>query len=257
MDRGFLYGDGVFETMRAECGHILDLDRHLDRLHGSLAVLRIRVEGLVDWETVLSGLLTRNDLLRTPASVKIVVTRGISSAMGLPTSVKPTIFLLSQRFEPPTDAAYHKGWGLVVHQSGFSPPLAGHKTLNYLYFLAARQGALNQGANEAIVLDPSGGITETAAGSLLVRSNGAWWTPASPFQLPSVTLCRLLELLAKGGQFVERRKATPADLENAETVWVVSSLVLIMPVSHISGRPLPDLAVAEADHWRRALLAST
>jgi branched-chain amino acid aminotransferase len=257
LDRGFLYGDGVFETMRAESGRILDLGKHLQRLQRSLAELNIDMRETVDWEGILSGLLTRNDLDRVTASVKIVVTRGIAPVLGLPQSVKPTVFLLSQRYEPPTEDAYRAGWRLAPAQSGFSPPLACHKTLNYLYFLMARQHAHDHGADEAIILDPAGKITETAAGSMLVRSFGRWWTPASPFQLPSVTLDRLLKLLERGGHGVERRSGTLADLENADTVWVVNSLLLIMPASQVAGRLLPNPAGEEAAQWRQSLLAET
>jgi branched-chain amino acid aminotransferase len=251
-----LYGDGVFETMRAECGRVLDLARHLERLQCSLTELRIAINEVVDWGGVLSGLLTRNDLGRATASVKIVVTRGVSAAMGLPTSSSPTVFLLSQRYEPPTESAYRAGWSLAAHQSGFSPPLARHKTLNYLYFLMARQHARDGNADEAIILDPAGKITETAAGSLLIRSLGKWWTPRSPYQLPSVTLAHLMELFAEKGHGVERRSGTLADLEGADTVWVVSSLMLIMPAFRVAERLLSDPAGEEAAQWRQTLLAA-
>lgn len=257
LDRGFMYGDGVFETLRAERGRVLDLERHLERLHTSLTALRIDPGEEADWKATLSGLLTRNDLQGTTASVKIVVTRGIAPELGLPASMKPTILMTAKRFEPPTEALYNAGWKLVVHPGGFSPPLAEHKTLNYLYFLMARQTALDRGAHEAIILDPSGAIAETASGTLLVRSKGSWWTPDSPFQLPSVTLSRLGAILEQRGQRVERRRTTLTDLENAERVWVLSSLMLIMPASHINGRRLPDPGVTEAAHWREALLSSS
>jgi branched-chain amino acid aminotransferase len=257
LDRGFLYGDGVFETMRAESGHILDLGKHLERLHRSLAALNIDINGAMDWETTLTGLLARNDFDRVTASVKIVVSRGISPAQGLPRTVNPTIFLLSRRYEPPSEEAYRAGWRLVPVQGGFSPPLASHKTLNYLYFLTARQHARDQGADEAIIHDPAGNITETAAGSLLVRSSGRWWTPASPFQLPSVTLDRLMELFAKRAHGIERRSGTLADLLSADTVWVVNSLMLIMPASRVAGHVLPDPAGGEAAQWRQTLLVAT
>lgn len=254
LDRGFLYGDGVFETLRAESGCILELRNHLERLHHSLAVLRITLQETIEWESTLLGLLTHNALDRTTASLKIVVTRGVSPAFGLPQSIHPTVLLVPQRYDPPTDAAYRAGWNLIPFRAGFSPPLACHKSLNYLYFMMARQYARDQGADEAIILDPAGRITETAAGTLLLRSQGTWWTPSSPYQLPSVTLKRLGELFARDGQSIQRQHGTIADLEGTETVWVLSSLQLIMPACSIAGRPLPNPAVEEAARWRRSLL---
>ncbi len=256
-DRGLLYGDGVFETMRAENGRTLDLTRHLERLKRSLEELRIDVQEPMGWERVLTGLLKRNGLDQGTASVKIIVTRGIAPAMGLPRSNTPTLLAFSQPYEPPTETAYRTGVKLAACSNGQAPPLAAHKTLNYLYFLKARQEAMDRGADEAIILDASGKVSEAAAGSLLAKSEGAWWTPASSFQLPSVTLSRLTELFVDDGRSIERRQATLVELENAETVWVVSSLTLIMPASHVSGRELPSPAIQEAAHWRKVLLATT
>ncbi len=256
VDRGFLYGDGVFETMRAQHGRILDLERHLERLCNSLAALRIKVPAEIGWHAALSELLEANALSRKTASVKIVVTRGIMPELGLPPSGRPTVLMVAKPYEPPTDEDYEVGWKLVIHRGGFSPPLARHKTLNYLQFLTARQDALDQGANEAVVLDPSGAVAETAAGTLLIQSMGCWWTPHSPFQLPSITLTRLEELLAQEGQPVERRRAGVEALQQAERVWVLNSLMLIMPACQLNGRRLPDPGSAEAAHWRRVLLSS-
>lgn len=256
LDRGFQYGDGIFETMRAECGRVLDLEKHLERMKRSLADLRIPVRESPGWERIVTGLLTRNDLDRASATVKIIVTRGVSHEMGLPLPAEPTVFASCRRFVPPTEATYQMGWRLLVDASGHAPPLAGHKTLNYLYFLKARQAALEQGADESIILDPFGQVSETAAGSLLARTRGRWWTPDSPFQLPSVTLASLVDRFAAAGHTVAKYPASLADLEDADTIWVVSSLILIMPATHVAGRALPNPAATEAAHWRNILLTA-
>ncbi len=84
LDRGFLYGDGIFTTMRAEQGHVLYLRDHLERLKESLAELRLPLPLTVDWEAILADLLRENRLEDQVASAKIVVTRGPSAVLGLP-----------------------------------------------------------------------------------------------------------------------------------------------------------------------------
>jgi branched-chain amino acid aminotransferase/para-aminobenzoate synthetase component 1 len=252
-DRGFLYGDGIFETMRAENGVVLYLREHLERLERSLAELRIDLDLSLDWGDRLGELIIRNGLSCVIAVIKIVVSRGVAPAMGLPASVQPTFIITARKYTPVDPLIYDKGWGLHVFREGFSPPLARFKSLNYLYFSLARQAALDVGADEALLLDPHGNVTETAAGSLLLRTDGKWWTPVSPYQLPGISIAQLIRILEDAGDNVERRPATIEDVFSANTIWVLNSLVGIMPVSRVGGRRVPDIAAQEASRFRSEL----
>ncbi len=253
-DRGFLHGDGVFETMRAENGVVLYLEEHLERLHASLSALRIDAGEFESLRETTRELLTRNGLSERSAVVKIVVSRGVISGMGTPRSSMPTVCITAQEYAPPSPAVYRRGWKLYLFREGYAPPLARHKSLNYLYFSLARQAALDAGFDEALIADPYGNITETAAGSLLLRTGGKWWTPGSPYQLPGVTLSRMTRLLGEAGATVEQRRASPADIRCSETVWVLNSLMGVMPVSHVMDSAVPDMASEEASRLRDALL---
>jgi len=254
LDRGFLYGDGVFETMRAEKGALLYLRDHLERLRNSLDALRIAADLSFGPGNILRELLRRNGLEEEIASVKIIISRGICPTLGLPATPAATILLTAQKYVPPTSDTYHRGWRLHVFRKGFSPPLAAHKTLNYLYFLTARQAALDAGADEAVLLDPSGKVTETSAGSLLARTNGVWWTPRSSYQLPGITVRQISKLLSKKGNRVEEREATIEELLSAQTVWALNSLMAIMPASHIAGHQVPEMSADEASALRRIFI---
>lgn len=256
MDRGFQYGDGVFETLRAENGVPLFLDDHLERLRLSLSMLRIDAGLPIDWQQLLRDLLEHNHLQEGPAAVKITVTRGIAPGPGLPAGPHCTVMAGAQRYAPPGDDIYRRGWRTHVFREGYSPPLAGYKTLNYLYYCMARQKALDAGAQEAILLDPFGRITETSMGSLLARTHGQWWTPASPYQLPGTTLHRLCALMAEAGEPVEPREAAVEDLHGAETIWVLSSLILVMPVCEIDGRAVAFPSAEAASLARSRLMGS-
>lgn len=255
LDRGFLYGDGLFETMRAQKGSVLCLAAHLERLHRSLAELRISSPPRLNWQTVLRELLSRNGLLDDTATVKIIVTRGPCAGPGLPPDAHPTVCILVQRYVPPTPELYQKGWRLHVFREGFSPPLASRKTLNYLYFLVARQAAMDAGMDEALILDHHGRVAETSVGCLLARSHGRWWTPASPYQLSGVTVAAVSDLLHSEGAKVERRPCALEELLSARTVWVLNSLMLVMPVREIDGQPVGDPAFLEASRMRKSLVS--
>jgi branched-chain amino acid aminotransferase len=250
LDRGFQYGDGVFETLRAQSGQILYLDQHLQRLQGSLQELNLAGQLMLDWKAILEELLGRNHLEGGVAAVKIVVTRGLSSQLGLPRSDPPTLFMHARPYDVPTAARYAQGWRLHVYRQGSAPPLARHKSLNYLYYLMARQGALDAGADEAVLLDARSRVTETAAGSLLARTDDQWWTPHSPDQLHGITLQQVTRILQHQGRSVRARPAGIQELAGAQTIWVLNSLLGIMPAVALDEQPVAHPEVAEAAELR-------
>lgn len=253
LDRGFLYGDGLFETLRAQEGRALWLEEHLVRLKASARFLRLPTPEDIDWPSVIGGLLARNGLQQGLARVKIVLTRGEHSDLGLPPPALPTLLVTAQAYRQPTPQDYQAGWRLGSFRQGAAPALAGHKSLNFLFYLWARQEARQGGADEALILDAQGRVAETSLGSLLCRADGRWWTPASPHSLPGLTLARLRGLLAGDGQAVEQRPATPADLAACPTAWVLNSLMGIMPVSHLDGQALASPAPELAQEYRQRL----
>ena len=266
MDRGFLYGDGLFETLRAEGGRALYLKEHLARLGRSLKALRINLKGSVlagmiedqeidldECECLLAELLQRNGFTQECAAVKILITRGVAAGLGLPEAEAPTICLSARPYHAPEPSAYERGWKLHVVREGFSPPLAGHKSLNYLYFLWARQAATDAGADEAVVLDGWGHVAETAAGSLLVRLEDQWVRPETPFQLPGTTATIVSRLLEESGHPVTHGPLRPEGLTAADAIWVLNSLMGIMPVVEVDGRAVAEPRVEQAAQYRKLL----
>ncbi|MEW6351867.1 MAG: aminotransferase class IV [Thermodesulfobacteriota bacterium] len=254
-DRGWLYGDGLFETMRAEQGLVLYLADHLHRLTRSAAFLGIPWNHALDWAAIFRELLFRNGLRGEVAAAKIVLTRGVAAGLGLPAAESPTVCLTVRKYEEPDDSSYRAGWRLTFFREGYAPPLARHKTLNYLYYLTARQNALDRGYDEAIVLDAQGRVSEAAAGSLLVRIDGTWFRPGPEYQLPGITATRASELLRIDGESVSQRDLAPRDVAQAETIWVCNSLMGVMPVTEVEGEPVCSPAVEQASRVRQALFA--
>ncbi len=255
IDRGFLYGDGFFETIRVERSRILWLPLHLERLEASLREFRIGLDPTPAWVPIVRRLIEENGLAEKIAAVKIVVTRGISRSLGLPKAVKPTVCITAFPYEPPARGLYEGGCMLHIYRQGFAPALAGMKSLNYLYCLSARQAAFDAGCDMAVLLDREGCVTETCTGSLLVNTDGRWWTPESRFQLPGTTVRSLCALMEKAGITIATLRMQPEELYSANTVWVLNSMIGIMPVAKIDSTPVPDPASAEAAFWRRRLVS--
>ncbi len=255
LDRGFLYGDGLFETIRAERGNILWLSMHLQRLVASLRQFRIPLDPMPDWEPILKRLLGENGLSTQIAAIKIIVTRGIANRLGLPEAANPTVLITASPYSHPPARLYEEGCKLHLFSHGFASPLSGFKALNYLYNLAARQAALDAGCDMAMLMDPRGLVTETCTGSLLARTEGAWWVPESPLQLPGTAVGALRPMMEEAGLCVANRSARPEDFFSADTVWVLNSLVGVMPVARIDEKPVQNPAAHEAAYWRRRLFS--
>jgi branched-chain amino acid aminotransferase/para-aminobenzoate synthetase component 1 len=257
LDRGLLYGDGLFTTLRAQDGRALHLEPHLERLAASAEALRLAWPRGLDWAEAIAGLLKANGLAGPGAlaRVKLVLTRGEAPGLGLPEGGAPTLLMLAAPYAPPSPEAYAAGLRLRIFRAGHAPPLAAHKSLNYLYYLLARQAAMDEGGDEAVILGPAGEVCEAAMGSLLVHDGQGWSTPESPWRLPGVTLELARGLLAEMGQAVTPRPLRPEDLMAAQTVWVLGSLMGVMPVAEVEGRTLPARRAELAAELRAELCA--
>lgn len=238
-DRGFLYGDGLFETLKAEAGQVQFLSEHLDRLRASARAFRLTLPALVPSEERLAQLLAANGLSQGPARVKILLSRGEAPGLGLPEDSRPTLVIWAQPYTPPTPEEYNAGWPVAVFPQGRSTFVARHKSVNYLFYLAARQYALDRGAKEALILEADGLVSEGAATSLIYLRQGRYYTPASPSTLPGVTLAALRRGLTARGLSLEERPTTVAQLQEADGLWLTNALLGLMPVAAIDGAPVP------------------
>jgi branched-chain amino acid aminotransferase/para-aminobenzoate synthetase component 1 len=254
LDRGFLYGDGLFETLRAESGRVQFLGEHLARLQASARAFRLPFPEGVDWEGRLGRLLAANGLGGVPAAVKILLTRGEAPELGLPESPAPTLVIYARPYTPPGPGEYAAGWPVAIFPAGRSTFVGRHKSLNYLFYLAARQYALDRGCREALVLEADGLVSEGAATSLVYLKGRNYYTPAAVSALPGVTLAVLSRALARQGRVLTPEPTTPAQLRAAQGLWLANSLLGLMPVSHLDGEKLP-LAL-EHTHYLQSCLAA-
>ena len=238
-DRGFLYGDGFFETLRVEDGHPLFLDEHLERLQTSAREFRISLPMGLPWQERLDQLLTANGLKQGMAAVKILVTRGEAAGLGLPESLSPTLVIWARPYQPPSLEEYASGWPVAIFPERRTTFLGRHKSLNYLFYLAARQYALDQGAREALILEADGLVSEGSATSLIFAQNGRFLTPAAASALPGVTVAVLARALKRQGKKLEQVPTPLSRVQEADGLWLANSLMGIMPVSSLEGKPVP------------------
>ena len=252
-DRGFLYGDGFFETLRAESGRPHFLWEHLERLRASAGAFRLPFPKELPWEGRINRLLEVNGLSQGLAKVKIVLTRGEAPGLGLPEGSSPTLVIWAEPYSPPAAAEYASGWPVVTFPERRSTFIGRHKSLNYLFYLAARQYALDQGAREAVILEADGLVSEGAATSLVYTREGRYFTPQALSPLPGVSLAVLSRGLGRQGLALERTPTSLGQLKEAEGLWLANSLLGLMPVASVDGQ---TLALSAATSFLQGILLS-
>lgn len=233
-DRGFTFGDGVYEGVRAIAGRRFAWDAHMQRLAGSLDGLRIRcaVDGL---DAVCDRLLRDNDLLAGEAFLYIAITRGAAPRVhGFPAaSTAPTVYVTATPFTRPT-AMRDRGAAAITHED-LRWARCDLKTLNVLGNVLARQAASEAGAFEAILVR-DGVITEGAATAVFAVIDGEVRThPLSRRILPSVTRAIVLELARAAGIAVREDAMSLDELRRAEEIFVCGTTTDVTPIVSLDG----------------------
>ena len=191
------------------------------------------------WEKRLQELLAANGLLTGLAAVKILLTRGEAPGLGLPAAWSPTLVIYARPYLPPSPEEYATGWPVVVFPERRTTFIGRHKSLNYLFYLAARQYALDQGAREALILEADGSVSEGAATSLVLAMKERLFLPAAASALPGVTVAVLARSLKRRGKNLEQTPRSLSEVEQADGLWLANSLMGLMPVSALAGKPVP------------------
>lgn len=169
-DRGFLFGDGVFTTVKVEDGKMIHWEAHLDRLVSQCQSLNIIHPELS--EHALRKLIEKNQASSGLWKLKVVITGGSSPELSLPVRQYGTLLAMVEPYQEPT------GWArLCKYPLPIEIPNASIKSISYLHRLMVKQYALNQGFDDAVVCSSEGWILETAFSNLFWRERNEVWTP--------------------------------------------------------------------------------
>ena len=234
LDRGFLYGDGAFETMRAYDGDVFRLEEHIDRLMIALKILKIKAPyGKKELCSFVGKTVTRNGLKN--AYIKIIITRGVTGyGIEIPLAQKPTAVIYANKLTDRPNRIYEKG--LKAHFACISKNensfIARIKSLNYIDNILARYEARTQGYDEALFVNTKNFVTEAATSNVFAVKNGKVFTPPpTAGLLPGITRQMVIRLL---GKYLENNlyetNITMKDLAFADEVFLTNSVLEIVPV---------------------------
>ncbi len=243
-DRGFLYGDSVYETMRTAGGNAVELPRHLQRLHRSAAGIGLSFP-FTDAEIADAIGVTHRDSGNEESYVRVIVTRGAGPIMLDPReSAAPKLVILVQPLSLPTAERVARGISAVVVDmvksggSGIDPRI---KSGNYLANIMALRQAIAAGGEDGIMRGEDGDISEGATSNLFVVSGGTVATPhLAAGLLAGITRSVVCELSAELSLPVVERRVDPDTLEHADEMFLTSSVRGIMPLTKLDGRPVGD-----------------
>ena len=241
-DHGLLYGDGIFEGIRAYNGRVFRLQEHLERLYLSARSILIDIPLSIEemTEAVLET-LRRNKL--QDAYIRLVVTRG-KGDLGLDPRKcpKPAIIIITDKIALYPQETYEQGLRLIIASTRKNSPDALSpriKSLNYLNNILGKLEAINAGCSEAVMLDRHGYITECTSENIFLVKNGVLFTPTATVGiLEGITRSVVMELAEKQGLQVQMAFLTAHDLYVADECFVTGTGAELIPVVDLCGRPI-------------------
>lgn len=234
LDRGFLFGDGVYEVIPVYGGKPLRLVEHLRRLDQSLAGIRMASPlSDAEWAEIFERLIQG----REDQYIYLQVTRGAAPKRdhAIPAEISPTVFVMRSLIAPiPLDGIR------AVTLDDIRWRYCNIKAITLLANVLLRQEAVDRGAAEAILVR-DGWVTEGAASNIFLVKGGALVTPPKSNELlPGITRDLVLELARENGIAAEERLFRLEELQAADEIWMTSSTREVLAVIELDGAPVGD-----------------
>ena len=243
-DHGLLYGDGVFEGIRAYNGRVFKLERHVDRLFHSARAIDLEIPHThEEIANIVLETFRKNHVV--DGYCRPIVTRGPGD-LGLdPRKCKrgPSVIVIAQEIALYPKEKYEVGLKVVTSSYRRVPPQSlspSIKSLNYLNNIMARIEANQYGADEALMLDIHGYVSEATADNFFIVQNHSLMTPVTSTNLPGVTRETAIELAEKMGIRTIERPFSLYDVWASDECFITGTAAEIGPVVEVDGRKIGD-----------------
>jgi para-aminobenzoate synthetase component I len=230
---GFLYGYGIFETIRVQNGTPCRLPEHCDRFNRSWRTCFGTEPPDITWNAVIAQVIDRCGFSNDIAAVKLLAAAGTP---GKPETM--TMLVTARRYVHRLKTLGRDGVHCAVYPHRRHSHLSSHKTMNYMFCKMANDWARQRGADEAIIVNIDGSVCETATANILCIIDGKWFWPASEHVLPGIMEKAVGDLLMHRGTPVETRAISVDELKKADRVFMTNALMGIVPVLRIDETPL-------------------
>lgn len=262
-DHGLLYGDGVFEGIRAYDGYVFKLKEHLDRLYDSAKAIELDIPlAREEMSEAILETLRVNEV--DTAYIRPVVTRGVGDLGIDPTKCTEgasVIIIVKEWKSLYPEEVYQKGMSAAVVSTRVKSPESlppSVKSLNYLANILARIEANHLGVDEGIMLDPNGFVSEGTADNLFIVKDGALYTPPVVSNLPGITRASVIDVAQDAGYEVEEQFFGVAQLYMADEMFLTGTAAEIAPIVEVNGRAIADGTPGPITHdLRKRFMAIT
>ncbi|MEC7838537.1 MAG: aminotransferase class IV [Chlamydiota bacterium] len=224
-DRGFLFGDGIFTTIKVSSGVIEHLDAHLSRLSQHCEQLNIESPNLTN--SIFDNLLSHNKATKGSWRLKVIVTGGSDTSLSLPKRLPGVILITIKPYTPPEKIPVK----LVVYPSAIVSPHSQLKTLAYIDRLRIKQYAQDNSADDALVCLPDGTLCETAFGNIFWTFNGALYTPHR--SLPLIRGVELSNIIEHSDLRIVEGNFNQEDIPQEAYVYLCNSMIGRRPIQSI------------------------
>lgn len=242
LNRGLMYGDGIFETFRGYGGKIFAIDEHFARLQSAASFLKINIDFTVkDLAELISELLNKNSLTDKDSRIRLTLIRGRGADGLFPDlSAKSELIITAEEVSSGVRKLQQKGIEIVLVESmkiDARSPLASHKTLNYIPGIVALGEVREKGGSEGIYLNYEDDVVEGVTSNIFIVKKGRLKTPPlSSGLLPGITRDTVIKCAATCNIAVEETSITIEELFEADEIFITSSVREVMPVIKFDGR---------------------
>ncbi len=239
LDRGFIFGDGVYEVIPVYSRKPFRLAEHLLRLQHSLDGIRLtNPHSDEDWSSLVEQIIARNE--SDDQYLYLHITRGVAKRdHAFPKGIKPTVFIMSNPLLAPPRELLASGVAAITTNDN-RWLRCDIKAISLLPNVLLRQMAVDAGAVETVLLR-EGFMTEGAASNIFVVKNGTLLAPPkNHLMLPGITYDVVLELAAAHNIRNEVRTVSEYEVRTAEELLLTSSTKEIMPITRLDGKPVGD-----------------
>lgn len=238
MDRGFLFGDGVYEVIPVYSRRPFRLDQHLQRLQASLdGIGLVNPKTQREWMQIIYRMIEQADYV--DQSLYLQITRGIDSKRNhaFPVVVRPTVFMMGEELSTSSPEQREHGVAAVT-AADIRWLRCDLKTTSLLANCLLRQLSVAAGCIETVLLR-DGFLSEGAVSNIFVMRNGVLLAPIkNHLMLPGITYDVVLELAAQHGLRAEVRDVREEEVRSADELWLTSSTREVLPIVTLDGKPI-------------------
>ena len=240
LDRGFLFGDGVYEVIPAYNNQLFRIEEHLQRLQNSLDAIRLNnPHDTATWVGIFNTLIDHQD--HHDHSIYLQITRGADNKRdhSIPDHLGPTIFIMSNAFPPQADIAKVSGVR-VMTQTDSRWQHCNVKAITLLANILHRQDAIDNGYVETILIRDGHALEGSASNLFIVKDGIIKTPPKSPLLLPGITRDLVLEIAEQNNLPAQESDIALYELLDADEVWITSSTKEVVPVIQVDDKVIGD-----------------